>query len=1093
MEQASDTLTASLLGKPRLWWRDAPLSFPTQKTLAIVCHLALRQQPTSRRELLELLWNPGRRRNLRQALHRLRELPGADHWLRVDNDVEVRAETDVHAFTQAVHAGRHYEALSIYDGSLLLEGLEPRAAPAFMEWLEVERKRIAALYQDALRCRTHELEHNGRHLEALELVRRQIELDGLDESAYRTAMRLEFRRGNLQAALTHYERCRRVLADELGLEPLEETQELAREVEQGVLALPAKSMRTRPRIPPKLLHPPLLAGRKAEWQEMAAAWRRGRTILIFGPAGLGKTRLMIDFVQANGTYMVTYGRPGDEAVPLSTYARHARLFFGACPEVISELRPWLRYEMARLVPDLFEDKPEPVRSEEQRARFIDALCELLSLASRTFDFLATDDMHFHDETSFAVAARATARLVERAREESLARQVLCARRSELSPAKEREIVGHIEAGLATAIELSPLDEEGVREMLMGLELDAAALTDRVARLTGGNPQLIVELLKNLIETGATEVSMPERIDASDGVARVVSKRLDNLDKATLRLLQAVACLCSTEAHTDVELLATVLEKDVFDVAERLAELEHRQLLHKGSFAHDLVYEAVLSTTPEPVKRLLHRRIAEALESQGAPPARLAHHWDQAGNAQRALPLRLEAAKVAIGQGAISQAVEWLRHVLEAAEPESVLEVESLVTLGTALLDHDLRAAKAKLTRALTVSERRGYPRLEAWSLIRLAQLETLAGDSEGAARNIRKGVEIARDLFDEREWARCMQAASEVRWHQGDFDGTEAAIRSAIDHDPAAREYRLSLAMLRWHQGRCRESAGELLRLLERDPEAGDATLLYHDLGVASWALAEFDKAERYLARSLDIWCGSDPYREAMTRMGLGMVYISRGRYANAEELLTCARGLFEQQGATVRAGDTCVRLAYLRHNLEYDEPARELCDISLARLRAVQNPYLLSYAQAVSAANRSRLGQHALAEQEAANALSLAERTHHALARVIGHRAVAETALLAGNLKVAGDHARWVRSLAQQCDMPEHLGYGYLLEAQSQPQSPAALVLATKAQSIGAMRGIPHLAWKAASYLNERNHSPVYAAKAEAAWRDLIGHAPNG
>jgi hypothetical protein len=78
-----------------------------------------------------------------------------------------------------------------------------------------------------------------------------------------------------------------------------------------------------------------------------------------------------------------------------------------------------------------------------------------------------------------------------------------------------------------------------------------------------------------------------------------------------------------------------------------AELGRNMLRITGAssdaFSHDLVFEAVLAAIPPPVARLLHQRLAAALEWRGAPPSQVAHHWQESLEPQRAVPFLLRAA------------------------------------------------------------------------------------------------------------------------------------------------------------------------------------------------------------------------------------------------------------------------------------------------------------------------------------------------------------------------------------------------------------------------------------------------------------------
>ena len=89
-------LHASLLGPVHLSYMGEELRPSSRKGLCLMVVLALRGRPVLREELAELLWGPGKLRNLRQALYQLKSLPGAERWLEVgDHQVGLLVQTDV--------------------------------------------------------------------------------------------------------------------------------------------------------------------------------------------------------------------------------------------------------------------------------------------------------------------------------------------------------------------------------------------------------------------------------------------------------------------------------------------------------------------------------------------------------------------------------------------------------------------------------------------------------------------------------------------------------------------------------------------------------------------------------------------------------------------------------------------------------------------------------------------------------------------------------------------------------------------------------------------------------------------------------------
>jgi DNA-binding SARP family transcriptional activator len=203
-----DTLESQLLGSPQLRWRDQPLEFVPPKLCAVLYYLAVQGRPVPRSELEHLFWGPGSGESLRQALYHLRGLPGAAYWLRTGPEVWINTHSDLKAFETAVIDERHRQALEIWNSvqplsagsSVLLRGFRLDSTPAFGDWLEFERARVAMLYLESLEWRAFELERAGAVDEALLIVQTLLREDPLNEIAYRATMRLSQQNGQPEMA-----------------------------------------------------------------------------------------------------------------------------------------------------------------------------------------------------------------------------------------------------------------------------------------------------------------------------------------------------------------------------------------------------------------------------------------------------------------------------------------------------------------------------------------------------------------------------------------------------------------------------------------------------------------------------------------------------------------------------------------------------------------------------------------------------------------------------------------------------------------------------------------------------------------------------
>lgn len=293
-------LRLNLLGKPRVIRDDAPVTgFTTAKTEALLYYLAATGHPHSRDALASLLWSDmpdaQAKRNLTKALSTLRRL--IDPYLVFERqDVafnrDVPHQLDVHLFEMAVtkaseHAGdlaSLREAMALYRGDFL-DGFFVKDAAPFEEWALAERERLRELMLGKL---DELIAHHAARTEyaiAKDYARRLLELDPWRESAHRQMMTLLARQGQYSAALAQYEKCRRTLAEELGVEPMAETTALHERI-QAMRAF-------TPHPLPAEAEP--FVGRETELARIQRMLTdpHCRLVTVVGLGGAGKTRLAL--------------------------------------------------------------------------------------------------------------------------------------------------------------------------------------------------------------------------------------------------------------------------------------------------------------------------------------------------------------------------------------------------------------------------------------------------------------------------------------------------------------------------------------------------------------------------------------------------------------------------------------------------------------------------------------------------------------------------------------------------------------------------------------------------------------------------------
>ncbi len=787
------SLELALLGQPQLRLGGQTVQLPTKKLWGLVAYLAL-EGPSSRSKLAGLFWSENEeesaRRNLRRELFRLRQTPLRDYLELETHQVRLTGpiQTDVARFEALVAQEQAENALKLYRGPLLGE-LELPGAEGFNLWLVQKREALGRLWQRALLNQAESLEAQGDWRGALEVHLQLLAEDNLQERHHREVMRLYYLLGEREVALERFERFRSALKQELGLEPLSETLHLAEQIRraQPVATLPTSTQTTGAVFP---LKAPLV-GREVTWRQMETAWAQQQWVLLAGPPGVGKTRMLQEFTLQKGPPLLYQGRPPDAILSFATLCRAIRQQ-GKDPAGWG-LPAWVRLELSRLVPELEDTPPPPLRSQDERLRLFEAFVLFLEKTLSDKSSLVLDDLQFFDQQSLELLIFALQRLHERGQ---VYRILGAYRKGELRPEVERLLRGLHTLGPGVEIELKPLSEAELLELVrrMSDSPQGQLFTQRLYRATGGNPLFVQETLRNLFELGLLRINerggweTPFDEDTLDyrelpvpnSVREVVQQRVESMGNGIKRLLEA-ACLATDEF--DLALLSGATALSEWEALEGLERALEGGILQTGvsgyRFAHDLVAESLREQLSPERERLLHRKLAASLERLGGPAAQIARHLEQAQQPLEARRWHLRAAQAAEQVFAI---------------PEALAAYQKALDLGLRLPE----AFPVYLARANLYQSQLDY-----------AQAQQELKQLEGVARTSAEQAEL--DVA----WARLL-------FHQGHYeqarDRAQAALLKAPPGPSQVLAWRLLGSSL-FRLGNSQEAIEHLKRGLEAAPE----------------------------------------------------------------------------------------------------------------------------------------------------------------------------------------------------------------------------------------------------------------------------------
>ncbi|MCB9076807.1 MAG: AAA family ATPase [Anaerolineaceae bacterium] len=332
--------------------------FESRKAVALLCYLAVQSQPVSRTHLADLFWGEKSeergRGNLSRVLHNISSiLPDClqidRHLIQFRRPTVLWLDADVfHDLARSAEVEDLAIAATLYRGDLMAD-FYLDDSPQFETWLVAERESWHLEFRQVLQKLVNYYWQNNDFRQGLNYARQLLALDPWREEVHRQVMQLLAVTGQRSAALTQYETCRRILAEELAIEPALETMTLYEQIRAGELSPMSNDVAFYPGSPTSIptftatsplpalfstqpvlaAHTPFVA-RQQELDQLnnfldLALTGAGSVAFVMGEAGSGKTALLQEFArraQAQHPELIiaggncnAYGGVGDPYLP----------------------------------------------------------------------------------------------------------------------------------------------------------------------------------------------------------------------------------------------------------------------------------------------------------------------------------------------------------------------------------------------------------------------------------------------------------------------------------------------------------------------------------------------------------------------------------------------------------------------------------------------------------------------------------------------------------------------------------------------------------------------------------------------------------
>ncbi|OZB38353.1 MAG: hypothetical protein B7X48_13530 [Acidiphilium sp. 34-60-192] len=494
----------------------------------------------------------------------------------------------------------------------------------------------------------------------------------------------------------------------------------------------------------------VMVGRDAELtrlqSDLDAAWRgTGRTLLVTGEAGIGKSRLvaaLADRQRSVGhlrlSYQCSQYHRETALYPFLTQFRRAIGLNGDVPHDVQH--QIIESALQALVPGrtditlLFTallGLPATLQGTpaEQHEQALKAIVETIEAASRRAPLLILfEDAHWADDSSIELLTLIAAAA------ENLPILILVTARPEFEPGRlnlscdQQVTLGHLEPESIVAI-IQGQVEAATHDNRAALVALSEQMTQRIVEKVDGVPLFAEEMTQLVLDANADSVLLSMDITIPATLQDSLMARLDRLGSA--KLVAQMASVIGREFPRD--LLMRIFDHDVTTLDAAVAQLEKAGLISSGIngdhaglvFKHALLRDAAYESLPHARRRDIHRSIAVSLQRDfrgraEVEPEIVARHYTEAKQYREAAEWWLKAGELRVRQVAYGEAIRHFERAINQVErlPDDdagqMLRLNLQIAYGQALMartGYNDGRAMAAFGRAEAIASTIGEPAL----------------------------------------------------------------------------------------------------------------------------------------------------------------------------------------------------------------------------------------------------------------------------------------------------------------------------------------------------------------------------------------------
>ncbi|WP_026476718.1 AAA family ATPase [Alkaliphilus transvaalensis] len=976
-------IEVKVFNTPTVFKAEEKILFPFRKAEALFYYLLVKGEST-RDELVNLLWGEideeTAKKNLRNAMYKIRKVFDLDIIISPQKSIvmlnpEIQIKTDLEIFLSSKNEG-----LEVYTGEFL-QGFLVKDGEAFEAWMYHTREQ----YKDAYIARVNkkieeemnrdhwgEIEHYGKLL---------ITVDQFDERAYRTLMKLYIKEGAYNKGIDLYQKLSKTLELELGIKPDSETK---------VIYEKLLKLRDLQENQVKESYENYFYGRTEELTmlrkdaQLFTKGEGGKSYLIVGEAGIGKTRLKDQFLRMinsddiyifnancyqaeekyilkpwNGIFSKIADLLNKEKISIPVIWRNVISYFfpifateGSLPTVNPANRmDSMQYQVAEeAVQGLFKKLSE-------KKKILLVFEDLQWIDSISLSLLSS--ILLHDNKS-KVMFIGTCRNIQNERIDRFSALLT-------------------KYDLMEKIVIERFNETQVKEFIDGALPNFTVsdeMKEKIYEETEGNTFFLVEFLNSIKESrniGEMSTKMKD----------ILNSRLIDISEEGRKILNIVSLFFD---KVSLDLLKELVGKDELEVMEMMEELQNKCLIKEDHeddkinflFTHQKIREFIYLQQSIAKRKLLHNKIGLILEKQLKNEksdmliySRLIYHFSNSGNKLLALKyqmknvdaylefthelfpvlssnLQMKEKSLYLTKDESKKQIDELENILKNISEEERLR-EEMIDLQVAFYhmkgrfliregeyDKGIKYIQEMITYALEIGNYdyglKGFKQMIYYGI----QTYNIPLMKE----YLQQGLEMVHYSKIKKEEAIFLRLKAVSKIMSAEYDEAEEILKQAIglfnDISKMEDKYALNIAASYNYLGEIRRYKMQFnpalhyydkaMAICEEKKVTRGLTIFSTNAGQTAFDMGDYERAKVYFDKALKIYRQFDVlWGRAIAEGYMALLMIRRGNYKGALESLKRAEVYGERIKSPYELGLICRVKAEIKSNMKNNEKLQKV------------------------------------------------------------------------------------------------------------------------------------------------------------------------